>query len=91
VFVTLLASFNYPGLEIFKEDGTWMSVAPRPGSLAVNIGDLLSRLTKVGLRLHTTEFKILEETDTQCHFSLSQGLMLNLNFQMEALIRMDHG
>ena len=46
VFVTLLASFNYSGLEILRDDGTWMSVAPRPGSLAVNIGDLLSRLTK---------------------------------------------
>jgi len=46
VFVTLLVSFNYPGLEILKEDGTWMNVAPRPGSLAVNIGDLLSQLTK---------------------------------------------
>ena len=46
VFVTLLVTCNYPGLEILRDDGTWMSVAPRPGSLIVNIGDLLSRLTK---------------------------------------------
>ena len=45
VFVTLLATFSYPGLEILRDDGTWMSVAPRPGSLVVNIGDLLSRVT----------------------------------------------
>ena len=45
VFVTLLVTFNYPGLEILHDDGTWMSVEPRPGSVIVNIGDLLSRLT----------------------------------------------
>ena len=45
VFVTLLATFSYPGLEILRDDGTWMSVAPRLGSLVVNIGDLLSRVT----------------------------------------------
>ena len=27
---------------ILRDDGTWMCVAPRPGSLIVNIGDLLS-------------------------------------------------
>ena len=45
VFVTLLATFSYDGLEIQREDGTWMSVAPRPGSMIVNIGDLLSRVS----------------------------------------------
>ena len=44
-FVTLLVTFSYSGLEIQKEDGQWVGVAPRPGSLVVNIGDLLSRLT----------------------------------------------
>ena len=43
VFVTLLVTFNYPGLEMLRDDGTWMSVAPRPGSLVIN---LLSRVTK---------------------------------------------
>ena len=46
VFVTLLVTFSYPGLEILRGDGTWMGVAPRPGSLVVNIGDLMSRVTK---------------------------------------------
>ena len=45
VFVTLLVTFSYEGLEIQKEDNTWVSVAPRAGSLIVNIGELLSRLT----------------------------------------------
>ena len=46
VFVTLLVTFSYTGLEILRDDGTWMSVPPRPGSLIVNIGDLMSRTTK---------------------------------------------
>ena len=45
VFATLLVTFSYPGLEIQQEDGSWISVAPRPGSLVVNIGDLMSRST----------------------------------------------
>ena len=45
VFVTLLVTFSYPGLEIQREDGLWIKVTPRPGSLIVNIGDLMSRVT----------------------------------------------
>lgn len=55
-FVTLLVTFSYPGLEILKEDGEWMGVAPRPGSLVVNIGDLLSRLT--GGRFKSTYHRV---------------------------------
>ena len=55
-FVTLLVTFSYPGLEILKEDGQWVGVAPRPGSLVVNIGDLLSRLT--GKRLKSTYHRV---------------------------------
>ena len=49
-FVTLLVTFSFPGLEYLKEDGTWASVAPRPGSVVVNIGELLSRLTNGRLK-----------------------------------------
>ena len=45
-FVTLLITFNYGGLEIRNEQKEWIKVPPRPGSLVVNIGDLLSRTTK---------------------------------------------
>lgn len=45
VFVTLLVTFSYAGLEILR-DGAWVSVAPRPGSLVVNVGDLMSKVTK---------------------------------------------
>ena len=45
-FVTLLDTCGYSGLEIQNERNEWVKVAPRPGSLVVNIGDLLSRMTK---------------------------------------------
>ncbi len=44
-FVTLLVTCSYPGLEILKEDGGWVGVNSRPGSLVVNIGELLSRIS----------------------------------------------
>lgn len=43
-FVILLATFSNPGLEILMDDGTWMGVNPRPGSLIANVGELLSKV-----------------------------------------------
>ena len=45
VFVTLLVTFGYPGLEIEKSDGSWLPVPPRSGSLILNIGDFLENVT----------------------------------------------
>lgn len=44
-FVTLLMTFSYSGLEIQDESNDWVKVSPRPGSLIVNIGEMLSRMT----------------------------------------------
>lgn len=45
-FVTLLVTFEYEGLEYFSNAcGTWLKVAPRPGSVILNIGELLSQLS----------------------------------------------
>lgn len=55
-FVTLLVTFSYEGLEILRGDGQWLKVEPRPGSLIVNIGDLLSRVTK--RRFKTTVHRV---------------------------------
>ncbi|XP_064398769.1 uncharacterized protein LOC135345278 [Halichondria panicea] len=45
-FVTILTTFAYSGLEIKNKNDEWVKVAPRPGSLVVNIGDLLSRVSR---------------------------------------------
>ena len=45
-FVTLLVTFEYKGLEYYSStDGTWLKVAPRPGSVIMNIGELLSQVS----------------------------------------------
>ena len=45
-FTTILATFENRGLEILDSDGKWVEVEPRPHSLVVNIGDLLSKMSR---------------------------------------------
>jgi isopenicillin N synthase-like dioxygenase len=43
--ITLLLGAEEAGLEILGRDGAWLAINPPPGSLVVNIGDMLQRLT----------------------------------------------
>lgn len=43
--ITLLLGAEEAGLEILRPDGSWQSVSPPSGGLAVNVGDMLQRLT----------------------------------------------
>lgn len=43
--ITLLLGADEAGLEILDKDGSWLPVAPPPGAMAVNVGDMLQRLT----------------------------------------------
>ena len=43
--VTLLAQDDVPGLEVRRRDGTWLAVAPTPGTFVCNIGDAMMRWT----------------------------------------------
>jgi isopenicillin N synthase-like dioxygenase len=43
--ITLLLGAEEAGLEILRPDGSWMGVSPPKGGLAVNVGDMLQRLT----------------------------------------------
>ncbi len=51
--ITLLLGAEEAGLEILGSDGRWLSVTPGPGELAVNVGDMLQRLTNGRLRSTT--------------------------------------
>ncbi len=51
--ITLLLGAEEAGLEILDSDGRWLSVTPGEGELAVNIGDMLQRLTNGRLRSTT--------------------------------------
>jgi isopenicillin N synthase-like dioxygenase len=43
--ITLLLGAEEAGLEILDRDGAWLALDPPPGSLVVNIGDMLQRLS----------------------------------------------
>jgi isopenicillin N synthase-like dioxygenase len=51
--ITLLLGAEESGLEILDRDGKWLSVTPKEGELAVNVGDMLQRLTNDRLRSTT--------------------------------------
>jgi isopenicillin N synthase-like dioxygenase len=43
--ITLLVGSNEAGLEILRKDGTWLPVTTIEGTIVVNIGDMLQRLS----------------------------------------------
>lgn len=43
--VTVLYADSVPGLEIVGADGEWIPVTPQPGTLLVNLGDLMAQWT----------------------------------------------
>ena len=43
--ITLLIGAEEAGLELLDKNGNWRAVTPKAGELAVNIGDMLQRLT----------------------------------------------
>ncbi len=43
--ITMLLGAEEAGLEILDKDGSWLPVSPPPGGLAINVGDMLERMT----------------------------------------------
>jgi isopenicillin N synthase-like dioxygenase len=41
--ITLLLGAEEAGLQVLERNGNWLSISPPPGSLVVNIGDMLQR------------------------------------------------
>src|SRR3546814_17323761 len=44
--ITLLAQDDAGGLEVMNTDGEWILAPPLPGTLVVNLGDLVQRWTR---------------------------------------------
>ena len=65
--ITLLLGAEEAGLELLDRDGAWLALDPPPGSLVVNIGDMLQRLTNH--RLPSTTHRVVNPTGARRGFS----------------------
>jgi isopenicillin N synthase-like dioxygenase len=65
--ITLLLGAEEAGLQILRPDGSWMDVSPPQGGLAVNVGDMLQRLTNHVLP--STTHRVVNPTGDRSKYS----------------------
>ena len=65
--ITLLLGAEEAGLQLLDCDGNWLPVQPRAGELAINVGDMLQRLTNN--RLRSTTHRVLNPAPERRGFS----------------------
>lgn len=84
--ITLLLGAEEPGLQVLTRSGEWLGVNPAPGSMVVNVGDMLQRLTNGVLR-STTHRVVNPASDRARHarFSMPFFLHFNPDFPIAAL------
>lgn len=91
--ITLLLGAEEAGLELRTRDGRWMPVSPPPGALAVNIGDMLQRLT--AQRLRSTTHRVVNPTGEgarRSRYSMPFFLHFRADFLIEPLAScLEHG
>src|SRR3954463_5225634 len=84
--ITLLLGAEEAGLELLTRDGRWIPVAPRPGELVVNIGDMLQRLTN-GLLRSTTHRVVnpMPDRASKARYSMPFFLHFRSDFLIDPL------
>jgi isopenicillin N synthase-like dioxygenase len=84
--ITLLLGAEEPGLQVLTRQGRWLAVDPAPGSLVVNVGDMLQRLTNGVLR--STTHRVVNppgERARHARFSMPYFLHFNPDFPIRTL------
>lgn len=84
--ITLLLGAEEAGLQLKDADGQWLDIAPPPGALVVNIGDMLQRLTNHVLP--STSHRVINPTPERASFarySTPFFLHFNPDFVIETL------
>ena len=76
--ITLLLGAEEPGLQVLTRQGQWLPVNPAPGSLVVNVGDMLQRLTNGVLR-STTHRVVNPPSERARHARFSMPYFLHFN------------
>lgn len=82
--ITLLLGAEEAGLELLDRDGQWLPIAPPPGSIVINIGDMLQRLTNH--RLPSTTHRVVNPAPERRGFP-RYSTPYFLHFEPEYLIR----
>ena len=82
--ITLLIGAEEAGLELLDKHGVWQPVTPKPGELAVNIGDMLQRLTNG--RLPSTTHRVINPGPERRGFS-RYSMPYFLHFRPDYLIK----
>jgi isopenicillin N synthase-like dioxygenase len=84
--ITLLLGAEEAGLEILRPSGDWMPVSPPDGGLAVNVGDMLQRLTNH--ILPSTTHRVVNPTGPRAQhsrYSMPYFLHLRSDFLIRTL------
>ena len=84
--ITLLLGAEEGGLEIRDLQGNWLPVVPPPGALAINVGDMLQRLTNH--RLRSTSHRVVNPPPDRrgvARYSMPFFLHLRPDFLIEPL------
>jgi isopenicillin N synthase-like dioxygenase len=84
--ITLLLGAEEAGLELLTRNGEWKAVAPPPGALVVNIGDMLDRLTNH--KLPSTQHRVMNPTGDAAYrarYSMPFFLHFRPDFVIETL------
>ena len=86
--ITLLLGAEEGGLEIQDRQGNWLPVIPPPGALAINVGDMLQRLTNH--RLRSTSHRVVNpppERRGMARYSMPFFLHLRPDFLIDPLLQ----
>jgi len=84
--ITLLLGAEEAGLEILDKDGSWLPVSPPPGAMAVNVGDMLQRLTND--RLPSTTHRVRNPDEGRAgvaRYSMPFFLHFRSDYRIETL------
>lgn len=82
--ITILPEATSSGLEILTREGEWVAVAPLPGQLIVDAGDMLSRLTNNVIPA-TTHRVVNPEGENSVRYSLPFFVHPYSDFNLEVL------
>jgi isopenicillin N synthase-like dioxygenase len=84
--ITLLLGAEEAGLELRMADGHWHAISPPPGALAINVGDMLQRLTNH--RLPSTSHRVVNPAglaSARSRYAMPYFLHFNSDFLIEPL------